>query len=166
MRQAYVPLRSALSAVGVGVQWANNNGQKVVLTYGGQSVSATVDVANGVLYFQGGTYAYNNLGGSLHVVFGFYQAIFNNANVVYNTANGGIIVSALRCKQTCIFKRVAPLLNKTAKLLNQTIPIMKAAKPPGTVPVHTVTIPPVVKCSICMTTPLHTNTCHLVLKCV
>lgn len=95
MRQAYVPLRSALSAVGVGVQWVNNNGQKIVLTYGGQSVSATVDAANGVLYFQGGTYAYNNMGGSLHVVFGFYQAIFNNANVVYNTANGGIIVSAV-----------------------------------------------------------------------
>ena len=35
MRQAYVPLRSALSAVGVGVQWVNNNGQKIVLTYGG-----------------------------------------------------------------------------------------------------------------------------------
>ncbi len=93
--QSYVALRSALSAVGVDVQWVNNNGQKIVLTYGGQSTSATVDAANGVLYFQGGTYAYNNYNGSLHVVFDFYQAIFNNANVVYNSANGGIIVSAV-----------------------------------------------------------------------
>lgn len=95
MSQSYVPLRTALSAVGVGVQWANNNGQKIVLTYGGQSVSATVDATNGVLYFQGGTYAYSNFNGSLQVVFDFYKAIFNNANVIYNTANGGIIVSAV-----------------------------------------------------------------------
>ena len=35
--QSYVALRSALSAVGVDVQWVNNNGQKIILTYGGQS---------------------------------------------------------------------------------------------------------------------------------
>lgn len=100
----YVPIRSALNAVGVDVAWVNNNGQKIVLTYGGQSVAASVDAANGVLYFEGNAYAYNNFGGSLHVVLDFYQAIFNNANVVYNVNTGGIIVSAIDASQAITLK--------------------------------------------------------------
>ncbi len=100
----FVPIRAALNAVGVTVDWVYKNGQKVVLTYGGQSVDVSVDAANGVLRFQGGAYAYNNIKGSLHVAFNFYQSIFNNANVAYNYNTGGIIVNAIDASKVISLK--------------------------------------------------------------
>lgn len=95
----YLPVRSALNAVGVGVEWQQTaNGQQLVLTYGGASLTAVVDAANGVLSTGNGAYAYNNYGGSLHAGLDFFQSLFNNASVTANGA-GGIYVTAIDASQ-------------------------------------------------------------------
>ncbi len=91
---SYLPLRSALNAVGVDVCWENTSaGQKIALTYGGQTVEVSVHTVNGVLTTANGSYAYNNIGGSLHAGVDFYQSLFSNATVSAN-GYGGIYVTA------------------------------------------------------------------------
>lgn len=93
-QSSYLPLRSALNAVGVDVCWENTSaGQKIALTYGGQTVEVSVDTVNGVLTTANGSYAYNNIGGSLHAGVDFYQSLFSNATVSAN-GYGGIYVTA------------------------------------------------------------------------
>ena len=96
---AYLPLRSALNAVGVDVQWESTSvGQKVALTYGGQTAEVSVDAVNGLLTTANGSYAYSNYGGSLHASLEFYQALFSNASVTAN-GYGGITLTAIDASQ-------------------------------------------------------------------
>ncbi|MEE0511798.1 MAG: septal ring lytic transglycosylase RlpA family protein [Peptococcaceae bacterium] len=91
---SYLPLRSALNAVGVDVHWENTSaGQKIALTYGGQTLEVSVDAVNGILSTANGSYAYSNIGGSLHAGLDFYQSLFSNATVSAN-GYGGIYVTA------------------------------------------------------------------------
>lgn len=95
----YLPLRSALANVGVTVDWQQTaNGQQIVLTYGGASITVAVDAVNGVLTNTVGSYAYNNQGGTLHTSLEFFQGLFNNASVTANGA-GGIVVTAVDASQ-------------------------------------------------------------------
>lgn len=94
-----LPLRSALTNVGVTVDWQQTaSGQQIVLTYGGASTTVVVDAASGLLNTANGSYAYNNWNGSLHAGLEFYQALFNNASVTANGA-GGIYVTAIDASQ-------------------------------------------------------------------
>ena len=100
-------LRSALSAVGVGVEWRQTaSGQQIILTYGGASLTVTVDVAGGVLTTTAGSYAYNNNGGSLHTGLAFFQSLFNNASVTAN-GYGGIAVTAIDASQPITLSAVS-----------------------------------------------------------
>ena len=112
-----IPLRGALTAVGVDVDWVDNNGVgTVVLNYGGRTLQAVVDSANGVLKVLGNSYAYDNIKGSLYVEFDFYAAIFENAAVSINQYNG-INLTALDANQLITLKQeavpVAPQENYT-----------------------------------------------------
>lgn len=91
----YVPVRSALTGVSVGVDWQSG---KVTLTYGGQSSVITVDAASSQLQTSTGTFAYRNINGSLQAPLDFFQALFNNATVAAN-GNGGITLTAVDASQ-------------------------------------------------------------------
>ena len=112
-----IPLRGALTAVGVDVEWVNNNGTgTIVLNYGGHTLQAVVDSANGVVKVLGNSYAYDNINGTLYVGFDFYAAIFENAAVSVNQYNG-INLTALDANQLITLKQeavpVAPQENYT-----------------------------------------------------
>lgn len=112
-----IPLRGALTAVGVDVDWVDNNGTRmVVLTYGGQTLQAAVDSANGVLTVLGNTYACDNIRGSLYVALDFYASLFENATVSVNQYNG-ITLTAIDHNQAIRLKEevvpVAPQENYT-----------------------------------------------------
>lgn len=91
----YVPVRSALTGVGVGVDWQTG---KVTLTYGGQSSVITVDSAAGQLKTSTAAFAYSNINGSLQAPLEFFQALFNNATVASNGA-GGLTLTVVDASQ-------------------------------------------------------------------
>lgn len=95
----YLPLRSALVAVGVDVEWQQiTGGQQLVLVYGGDSLTVKIDGAKGVLTTAAGSYVYSNINGSIQTGIDFFQALFKNATVTANGA-GGFSLTAVDASQ-------------------------------------------------------------------